>query len=258
MEKIVLNHSKNIDQIEYNEIPVVNISKIHFKSELAGLAERLSNIHLLVSLLCIDQENKEVNKEQDVISLNTDFIRMGDHVLFEVNKQIKSHQDCIDDHVSWIFQIEVIGLKLKENEEMEVHLLDKRHIKRRVDDWAQRVSDFASSIQGWISDISGLEIVPSRKERMYEELMRAFDVEMREIQSYVIKKEGKTILVVKPSGLWIMGANGKIDLLSAKGNVIVTDTSEQFQTPNWAIHPIKNRNKPLEFTSENFLSILEA
>ena len=39
----------------------------------------------------------------------------------------------------------------------------------------------------------------------------------------------------KPKGLWVIGANGRIDLYTSKGTFIIVDLAERGAAPRWTI-----------------------
>ena len=58
----------------------------------------------------------------------------------------------------------------------------------------------------------------------------------------------------------MIGANGRIDIISRIGNFILIDTADQFQTPNWHIYTAtdKKNGKPFNQTELfNLLNLLQ-
>ena len=39
----------------------------------------------------------------------------------------------------------------------------------------------------------------------------------------------------KPTGLWVIGANGRLDLYTSKGTFIIVDLAERGAAPRWTI-----------------------
>jgi len=39
----------------------------------------------------------------------------------------------------------------------------------------------------------------------------------------------------KPKALWVIGANGRIDLYTSKGTFVIVDLAEHGTTPRWTI-----------------------
>ncbi len=132
--------------------------------------------------------------------------------------------------------------------------VDKSHVEKRVRDWKKRVSDLYSNIKLWLKD-SDYSLKHGPKSAMYEELMSQFNVHSTEVDTADIYKDNKIVLTIKPKGLWIIGANGRIDILSAKGNYMLVDYAEQFEAPQWKLFNGDKING-VELTEQIFLQIL--
>lgn len=133
--------------------------------------------------------------------------------------------------------------------------IDKSHVEKRVKDWKKKVSDLYTTIKGWIKQTE-YSIKLGGKIVMYEELMAQFNVQAVEIDTADIYKDEKIILTIKPKGLWIIGANGRIDILSTRGSYMIVDTAEQFKTPKWKLYNGDKKNG-IDFTKQSFLQLLK-
>lgn len=133
--------------------------------------------------------------------------------------------------------------------------VDKSHVEKRVRDWKKRISELYTAIKGWTKQTE-YSIKIGGKIVMYEELMAKFNVQAVEVDTADIYKDEKIILTIKPKGLWIIGANGKIDILSTRGSYVIVDTAEQFETPNWKLYNGDKKNW-VDFTKQSFLQILK-
>ncbi len=132
--------------------------------------------------------------------------------------------------------------------------VDKQHVVKRVGDWKKRVSDLYSTIELWLES-SDYYIKRGSKLKMYEELMSEFNVRATDIETSDIYKDNKIVLTLKPKGLWIVGVNGRIDLLSTKGNYMLVDFAEQFEPPHWKLFNGDKKNG-VEFTKQSFFQLL--
>jgi len=135
-----------------------------------------------------------------------------------------------------------------------INKIDKQEIEKRVRDWKQRISDLYSEIKLWLNG-SEYSIKYGPKLTMYEELMAQFKVHSTEIDTADIYKNNRIILTIKPKGLWVIGANGRVDVLSTKGNYMLVDFAEQFETPQWKLFNGDKKNG-VEFTNQTFLQLL--
>ena len=133
--------------------------------------------------------------------------------------------------------------------------IDKQLIEKRVSDWKKRIAELYSNINTWLSD-SEYALKVGHKLTMYEELMAHYDVPATEIDTKDVYKGKTFILAFKPRGLWIIGANGRIDILTTNGNYILVDSAAPFETPQWKLFN-GDRNNGVEFTESTFLKLLK-
>ena len=134
--------------------------------------------------------------------------------------------------------------------------VDKQQVELRVADWKKRVTDLYDEINNWLNN-SDYTLRVGSKLMMNEELMSKFGVPKTEIETAdIYNKDKKIVLTFKPNGLWIIGANGRIDILSKKGNYLLVDFAQQFEEPLWKL--FKDTKKDgLEFNQLEFLKLLK-
>lgn len=133
--------------------------------------------------------------------------------------------------------------------------IDKQHVVKRVKDWEKRVSELYTTISSWLAG-SEYSLRFGPKILMYEELMQQFNVPATNLPTADIYDSTTCILTLKPKGLWIIGANGRIDILSHKTNYLLIDYAEQFRKPDWRIVNSK-KNTEINLNRRNFLSLLK-
>jgi hypothetical protein len=92
---------------------------------------------------------------------------------------------------------------------------------------------------------------------MDEDLMRAFRIKPVQVPTLDIWNGKKLVLSFKPKGLWVLGANGAIEILSEKNLFVLADAAERFQQPQWYIIKPGKKSANMEFTRDTFLTLLE-
>lgn len=124
--------------------------------------------------------------------------------------------------------------------------LDPVYVERRVEDWAQRIEALFSVVERWVPPNWATR--RTQKVRMDEPLMRHYQVAPRNLPVLEITKNDGSQLTLKPRGLWIVGANGRVDLIGPKGSFVIVDTAESLTAPSWHIAPASNRQnlQPLD------------
>lgn len=133
--------------------------------------------------------------------------------------------------------------------------ITKQHVEKRIADWKERISNLYTSIASWIEG-SGYTLKLGNRLVMFEELMDQFNIPPTKVDSANIYKSDKFILAFKPSGLWVIGANGKIDIISLHGNYTLIDLSEQFSNSQWKLYNGVKDNA-VDFNRETFLKLLK-
>lgn len=142
-----------------------------------------------------------------------------------------------------------------ENEwEKDYQIRWHKKVKDRVDDWIERLKCLRNTMESWLPN--GYHISERPPVRMYEELMQKFNVSPVDAPAFDILQGNERILRVQPIGLWIIGANGRVDLINATTSYILVDRAESFQSPSWHYYSSKDRKSPTPFDKERFISLL--
>ena len=134
--------------------------------------------------------------------------------------------------------------------------VNKVHVQRRVKDWKSRVSNLYKDIQNWLADKPEYTLVSGHPMRMFEELMEQFGVQPLDVDTADLFKDSHLLLTFKPKGLWVIGANGRVDIISRKGSYILVDYSDQFEKPKWHIYNTQDRKNSMPFNKKELLNIL--
>lgn len=110
-------------------------------------------------------------------------------------------------------------------------------VERRADDWVRRVNDIRAQVSRWLADWPQCEVSSAGSMEMHEEQMRHFKVAPRHLEAFEISCRGKRVIKFIPRGLWVIGANGRIDIVTKLGSFVMADLSEPFsKTRNWTAY----------------------
>ena len=135
-------------------------------------------------------------------------------------------------------------------EDVTSETIDAEHIRRRVDDWEERLSGLYATIGEWVPD--GWEARRGEPVLMHEQLMRKFGIARREIPTLMLSGGADDAAKLEPRGLWIIGSNGRIDLKRDGRHYLIVDMAGNFQAPDWQAAPA-NRRCDREAVTENWL-----
>ena len=124
-------------------------------------------------------------------------------------------------------------------EDVTSQTIDAEHIRRRVDDWEERLNGLYATIGGWLPN--GWEAHRGQPVRMHEELMRKFGIGRKELPTLALSGGADDAARLEPRGLWIIGSNGRVDLKRPGRRYVIVDMAENFQAPDWQAAPAERR-----------------
>ncbi|MCO7227740.1 hypothetical protein NH398_00630 [Halomonas sp. CnH100-B] len=134
--------------------------------------------------------------------------------------------------------------------------LDKEYIENRVKDWGQRIEAVFSLVKNSLSGNSEIEFFEEKTVQMYEELMQEFNLSPVSLPVLEVKRKGVLVASFKPIGLWVIGANGRIDILTKEGSYILVDLEGKDKASNWRVYTPNNRKKSIPFDKEFVLGLV--
>jgi hypothetical protein len=131
--------------------------------------------------------------------------------------------------------------------------LEPDYIRRRIADWKKRVDSIFDQIRGWAAG-HGATVEEMPASEMNEDLLRRHGMKPYMMSSLVVRKD-KHIIKVIPSGLWTIGGNGRIDLVTTSGLYALVDFAEPFATPEWKIYG-PGRREGARFSEDAFFGLV--
>jgi hypothetical protein len=118
-------------------------------------------------------------------------------------------------------------------EEPTTDELTPDHVRQRVDDWSSRINNLFKKLEDLLPD--GWTAKPGAFVSMNEELMQKTGEPARMLPTLDLLHEGTVGVRIRPYGLWIIGANGRIDLVKGREIYFIVDRARTFEPPNWHI-----------------------
>jgi hypothetical protein len=140
-------------------------------------------------------------------------------------------------------------------EEVTEPNIDRAHVARRVDDWAERIDKLYAQLEQWLPPDWTAD--RSRNVRMHEPLMEKFDIAPRNLPVLTLLYQGEPAARVAPRGLWIVGINGRLDLYHGNKHFIIVDHAENLKPPEWHVAPLSDRRNLLPLNCETFTDALQ-
>lgn len=132
--------------------------------------------------------------------------------------------------------------------------LGRDHVVRRVADWAQRVDALYQQLEAWLP--VGWTVKREHSTTLNEELMQKYQVPAHAFPVLSLDYKGQRSVVIEPRGLWIIGANGRLDIMSEAGHHVIVDLAEIFAPSDWRIASLADRRTLSPLTREAFLAAI--
>jgi hypothetical protein len=267
MDILIFDQDKYSETMNSLDKPIFYVDRIIFTTNDKDWVNRLFTASLTFKIAAYDEKNRELKSYQIPMTFGQFITPQHRQPVLEVNRlvtfreQFGFHQDHKCDH--WTAAIELNNLTLQDDETLNIYLLDTEHVKEkykryenRVKDWKERISNLYSTIQNWLRDYPEFNLAIGQPMQMYEELMETYGIPPEQIDTAHLYRNNRLILSFKPKGLWIIGANGRLDILSPKGSFILVDKAEQFNPPQWHLYTAQDKRKGVPFNQQTFLNIL--
>lgn len=132
-------------------------------------------------------------------------------------------------------------------------------IEKRAEDWIARLRGLRSRMEAWLK-VPGLDhlgIVDLPALTMSEELMRHFEVPPKMMPVFEIRAGNQRVMRFQPKGLWIIGANGRVDLITKAAAPILVDQSEPLSSStDWQLYDSSKSGRSVPLTQETFVDFI--
>lgn len=140
-------------------------------------------------------------------------------------------------------------------ENVSAAVITKEEVEHRIDDWLIRLRHLFEETRRWALE-NGWLIEDSSNSLMDEELMRRFKVSPQHQPTLRLNRKEGGYALFKPKGLWVVGANGRVDLYTSKGVFILVDQAGRYEAPRWTLFRMPERRGGVPFTPDLLLSLV--
>ena len=141
-------------------------------------------------------------------------------------------------------------------EELTGDTLVRAHVEARIENWEHRIADLYALVGAWLP--AGWTAASHRSVRMLEEPMREVGLPPRDLPVLDLLEGDKIAATIEPRGLWIVGANGRLDFSHGESHYLIMDAADNFEPPRWTVTSMMDRRRrtPFERASlRGFLSL---
>jgi hypothetical protein len=133
--------------------------------------------------------------------------------------------------------------------------LAPEYVDQRVSDWVQRINDLYDTIEKWLP--AGWRSQPGQPLLMDEGLMRSANIAPREVPTLELVRDDAVHISFRPHGLWIVGTNGRVDIVKKNQLFFLLDNANSLEPANWQFASAEARREVKPFDQHQLLSILE-
>ena len=137
--------------------------------------------------------------------------------------------------------------------------MTKRLVEQRVRDWRRRLRELFTQIEGWTRHMRGpASVGRGTVQQRNEQMMREFGVAPRQLPTLTIECDDHRVEFIA-SCLWILGANGRVDVSVDGAPYALFDMGRQDGGPSdWQLMNPDPRIVLEPFTREAFLRITQS
>jgi hypothetical protein len=132
--------------------------------------------------------------------------------------------------------------------------LKREYVERRVSDWASRIEALYRLIESWLPP--GWRAERRGTVQMLEEQMRKVNVLSRDLPVLDLENHAGKTARIEPRGLWVIGANGRLDFSGGKDHYVIFDEAEKFAPPFWYMARLSDRTNLRPLSKEDFVDAL--
>lgn len=256
-EEFYLDSSTGCEKFfRYADSPVFHVSTVNLLSDRKDWVEKLSKGAVLVSLKKIGAEQEMLDEYEETISFLSYIEKEHVQSCLSINKTIHAPDRLKHGQEgSWEVRLR-FSLNLQSGDKLEVTTMDKEYVVARVKDWKARIKNLFELVSDWCP--SNTLAQEGKPVVMHENLMEQFEVKDTLLPTLDLFEAGVFKLSFKPKGLWVLGANGRIDILSTKmGSFFLIDKSESMKSPQWYLISSANPNQHEIWQEDVFLDLLK-
>ena len=135
--------------------------------------------------------------------------------------------------------------------------LTKQYVEGRIDDWKARIRSLYDNLRVWARERPEWIIEPGEVMQRNEQLMMEKGIRPKKLATLNFHKGTKRVGFV-PSALWVVGADGRINIIANEKMYILVDMRDGHAgQSNWRITFPAARPKTTAFSMQEFLRILD-
>jgi hypothetical protein len=141
-------------------------------------------------------------------------------------------------------------------EKTEDGIIERGHIVEEVDDWHNRLTALYAQVKAWLADQGQITFDQLRTVTMSEEPMREFAVSDRELPVLDVLQADQVIASLVPRGLWLIGAWGRVDIITKDKTITVVAKKRDNGEFEWVLISPEGGRQTVAFDKSILLELL--
>ena len=118
----------------------------------------------------------------------------------------------------------------------------RSEVVAKVDEWSRRVAALYDEVEAWAWE-DGLTVLRDRTIPLSEELMQKYAVPDRDMPILDLLNGTTPVVTMKPDGLWLIGFNGLIDVITRHGTFWLAGIPQVPAPPVWKLIDPRDRSR---------------
>ena len=133
-------------------------------------------------------------------------------------------------------------------------IFDRAKVVAEVEQWGRRIDTLYNEVETWARE-DGFTVTRDRTVPMSEELMQTFAVPDRDMPILDLVEGETPVMSMVPSGLWLIGMNGLVDVITRRGTFRLAGLPPPSDHPVWTLVDFRKDTR-VAWGREPFRSVL--
>ncbi len=127
-------------------------------------------------------------------------------------------------------------------------------VRAQVADWLERLDELYAAIETWATG-QGWQVERGEPVPIEDERLERLAIGPVQQPTLVLHAPTGQRVSIRPKSLWVIGANGRIDIFAPGRVYVLIDVAERMAPPRWRFHRLGRG--PIEpFTAEKLASMI--
>jgi hypothetical protein len=108
-------------------------------------------------------------------------------------------------------------------------------VRGRVTDWIARLNALFDKLETWAAEVPNARVERDHMPQQIEDSLTRFSVKVREVPTFTAFVDRKNRIAFVPSALWIVGANGRVNVTTNYRQYALLDLAQPGTSSDWQL-----------------------